>query len=160
MKGSSQTVQTGLSLEYGIYPLLLSFLLLSFALPSSPSSHMIKVMGSCVACSDSKPVPPHTHTHPNQCSPCLRPPGFRKWSIIFMFRRHKPAPLQLLHALQLYVYSHFSAKGLSLPTPKLSYFTFQKYTVHPSIFCSHYLNLDAWMLTFFVEPSLSLTNDS
>lgn len=56
---------------------------------------------------------------PLQCSPCLRPPGFRKWSIIFLLRRHKPAPLQLLNASHFCVYRHLSSKGLIQPTPVL-----------------------------------------
>lgn len=103
------------------------------------------------------PPPPS----PSSATPCLRPPGFRKWSIIFLFRRHEPAPLQLLHALQLRVYRHFSTHHLILPTPKLSYVTFHKYpSSSPSFFSPFslpgfgYINLSCCF--FFLSYMLSV----
>lgn len=161
MKGFSQTAQTRLSLEYGIcplLPLLSSPLLCSPLLPHDKGNR--ELCGFAVTVNHGKMAgdvlpPPH-----------LRPPGFRKWSFIFMFQRHEPAPLQLLHALQLCVYSHFLAKGLAVLTPKLSYFTFHDF-FSLSLPGFRFMDLSSfvcyvYMYFFFFhdEPSLSLTNDS
>lgn len=81
--------------------------------------------------------------------PCLRPPGFRKWGIIFMFRRHEPAPSFAAVAFFTTLCLQ-AAKGLTQRTPKLSYFI---NTVSVFLF-----SLITWIC--FIEPSLSLTNDS
>lgn len=127
MKGCSQSARCGLSLDYSFWPFLLSFLLLPFALPSpSHSCLTIKVMWLSVSCSDSKlnvcwcPLPLCP------CCPLSEAPRVLEMEHIFPLWCHKAARLQLLHALQLCVHWHFQTVALTLPTPKHSYFTFQK----------------------------------
>lgn len=81
---------------------------------------MIVVVETCAACLGF----PSLYPLKNSPTLCLRPQGFRKWIIIFLFWRQKPAPLQLLHALQICVYSHFSAKRLTPTEQNCLYLAF------------------------------------
>lgn len=124
---------------------ILCFLLISFA---PPSSHMIKVMGSCVACSDSEPWQNGWR--------CLAPslpatPILSEAPRVEEIEHYFPVPTSwgspLCSCCILYN-SVFTgtrrAKGLTLPTPKLSYSTFRKHTA--------FVFPITWISTAFFSP--------